>query len=184
MNSQLILTEWKKQIANPVEKGDPDIATVVQKHEKVFIYKKDESTHCDKANISIILKRFGKSQIYKKNLMANNHMEAVDLVKPLRNNKPTLNEQRVKKIKEVDDEYADFFLRNLMFLTWKDYKKGIQTTIPFDEAFEMLKLATKAYYDLKIAFVEDTFNKDLSLSEMKNVIDVHNLNNEYALGKR
>jgi hypothetical protein len=47
----------------------------------------------------------------------------------------------------------------------------------------MLKKATLALYDLQIAAIEDTYSKDLSLSEMKNVIDLHNLNNEYTLNK-
>ena len=47
----------------------------------------------------------------------------------------------------------------------------------------MLKKATHALYDLLIAAVNDKFSKDLSISEMKNVIDLHNLNNEYTLGK-
>ena len=182
MNSQLILTTWPDK-PKIVDEGNPDIATVAQQYEKVFIYGKNRSSHCDKANEAIILKRFGKSQIYKKNLMANNHMEAVDLNKVNRGGKPTLNDQRVKAIQKCDVEFARFFLQNLHDMTWKDYENGVLTTIPFNEAFEMLQVSTETYYDLKIAFVKDVYSKDLSFSEMQNVIKLHNLNNEYTLGK-
>ena len=183
MNSQLILYSWPDE-PTIVDQGNPNIATITQKHEKVFVYGVEETRETlDKANESIILKRFGKSQVYKKNLMANNHMEAVDLNKANRGGNLTLNQQRVQKIKEIDEKFARFFLGELMTLTWKDFANGVQTTIPFEEAFDMLKKATAAYYDLMTAFVNDTYNRDLAISEMKNVLDVHQLNNEYSLGK-
>lgn len=178
--SSLCLFTW---INNPVvAENDADYATIVRPGEKVFVYDQDTTrASLDATNRGIILKRFGKAKIEKINQMAVDHMDAVNL-KP-GNGNPTLNQQRVAAIKVADLEFAHFFLKQLHSLVWKDYSRGVQSTIPFDDAFEMLKKATHALYDLLIAAVEDKFSKDLSVSEMKNVIDIHNLNNEYTLGK-
>ena len=92
------------------------------------------------------------------------------------------NKQRLDSIKKVNNTFAIFFLSQLHLLTWKDYNKGVQSTIPFDEAFDMLQMATDALYDLLIASVDDKYSKDLSMSQMRNTIKLHNLNNEFTLG--
>jgi hypothetical protein len=178
--SSLVLYVWS---TNPVvQENDPDYATIVRPGEKIFVYDQDTTRNTiDATNKGIILKRFGKAKIQKVNDMAVNHMDAVNM-KP-NNGNATLNQLRLAEIKRMDVEFADFFLKRLHTLVWKDYARGVQSTIPFDDAFEMLKKATHALYDLLIAAVEDKFSKDLSISEMKNVIDLHNLNNEYTLGK-
>jgi hypothetical protein len=59
-------------------------------------------------------------------------------------------------------------LKNLHELVWKDYTKGILSTIALDEALHLLKKASLALYDLLVASVDDKYNKDLSIAEMKN----------------
>lgn len=177
----LALIEWNVQ-PEELDQWDPDRATQVEIYQKVFAFGVDESKVHDKANIKKIIEIFGKDKIFKKNLMAVNHMDAVNL-KPRQAGQETLNQKRIKAIEKSNNEFAQFFLKQLHNLTWKDYSKGVLTTIPFDEGLNMLKKATLALYDLQIAAIEDTYSKDLSLSEMKNVIDLHNLNNEYTLGK-
>jgi hypothetical protein len=164
-----------------VKETDPYYNNAVKYGEKVFVYGKPESKTIDPTNEGIVLKRFGKAKIYKVNEMAVNHMDAINLKK--QNGVDSYNKQRLDEIKKVDKQFAQFFLTRLHDLVWQDYSKGILSTISFDEGFEMLKKATHALYDLLIASVDDKFSKDLSISEMKNVIDLHNLNNEYALGK-
>ena len=114
--------------------------------------------------------------------MAVNHTDAVDLKD--RKGKPTLNSLRIKAIADMDQTFAKFFLKQLHALVWKDYSKGVQSTIDFDDGLKMLKIATSALYDLLLASIDDKFSKDLSISEMKNVIDLHNLNNDFTLGKK
>lgn len=186
--SKLVLLEW---ITAPVivDISDPDIATIVRVGEKVFAYGVDQTRNSiDKTNVGIILKTFGKgsvslAKVYKQNLMAVNHMNATNIVK-LEGGKKSLNQQRVEEIELMNRKFAEFFLAQLHILTWKDFSKGVQSTIPFDDAFKMLKAATMALYDLLVASVDDKFNKDLSISEMTRVADLHNLNNDYALGKK
>ena len=119
--------------------------------------------------------------------MAVNHMDAVNIKNNNGNNGNnalgTLNQQRIKAIRDIDQDFAAFFLGNLHNLMWKDFATGVQSTIPFDEAYKMLKLATDALYDLLVASVEDKFCRDVSVSEMTSVIAMHNLNNEFTLGK-
>ena len=182
--SSLVLYVWNENPNNNpvVQENDPDYATIVKRGENVFVYGQQFTMNTiDPTNRGIILKRFGKAKIQKVNDMAVVHMDAVNM-KP-NNGNPTLNQLRLAEIKRMDQEFADFFLSRLHTLVWKDYSRGVQSTIPFDDAFEMLKKATMALYDLLLAAVEDKFSRDLSISEMKNVIDLHNLNNEYTLGK-
>jgi len=177
--SQLVLYTWP---ANSIlRETDPFYSNAVKYGEKVFVYgKKDVSSSIDPTNEGIVLKRFGKAKILKVNEMAVNHMDAINLKNQ---NGDSYNKQRLNEIKKVDKQFAQFFLTRLHELVWQDYDKGVLSTISFDEGFEMLKKATHALYDLLIASVDDKFSKDLSISEMKNVIDLHNLNNEYTLGK-
>jgi hypothetical protein len=177
--SQLVLYEWKE--APVINETNPYYSCIARHGEKVFVYNKDTSATIDKTNKSIVLKRFGKAKITKVNEMAVNHMDAVNLKKV--QGQDSYNKQRLNAIKDVDEQFADFFLKRLHDLVWLDYDKGILSTISFEDAFEMLKKATHAVYDLLIASVDDKYSKDLSISEMKNVIDLHNLNNEYTLGK-
>ena len=182
MSSSLILLEWKKK-AVKLDDSNPDCACQAEKFVKYFAYGFPETQgSIDKANVSIILKRFGKSQIYKKNLMANNHAEAIDMNPNARKGGDSFNKQRINAIKNVDIKFADFFLKELHGMTWKNFKTGILSTIPFDEAFDMLKTATELYYQLLLASVEDNYSKELDLSNMKAVMELHNLNNEYSLG--
>jgi hypothetical protein len=115
--------------------------------------------------------------------MAVNHTEAVNL-KPQQVGGPeSLNKQRIRSIESANTNFCKFFLKNLHELVWKNYENGILSTIQLDEALYLLKKASLALYDLLVASVDDKFNKDLSIAEMKNVIDLHNLNTEYTLGK-
>jgi len=178
----LVLYEWTEKNPKVTDQGDPDIATIVRFGEKVFVYGEDVSSGIDASNINRILKSFGQAKIYKKNLMAVQHTNAVDMKD--RGGKKTLNELRILEIAKMDQTFAKFFLTQLHALVWKDFSKGVQSTIPFDDALKMLKIATSALYDLLLASIDDKFSKDLSISEMKNVIDLHNLNNDYTLGRK
>ena len=181
--TSLVLYEWPNKVPGVTDPGDPDIATIVRYGEKVFIFDVDESRGTiDASNIGRILKSFGQAKIYKKNLLAVNHTDAVDLKD--RKGKPTLNSLRIKAIADMDQTFAIFFLKQLHALVWKDYSKGVQSTIDFDDGLKMLKIATSALYDLLLASIDDKFSKDLSISEMKNVIDLHNLNNDFTLGRK
>lgn len=180
--SALTLINWQKNVPE-LEEWDPDRATQVEKFQNVFAYGVEESKNEDKANKKKILEIFGKAKMYKKNLMAVNHTEAVNL-KPQQEGGPeSLNKQRIRSIEKSNNNFCDFFLRNLHNLVWKDYDKGVLSTIPLDEALDMLKKASLALYDLLIASVDDKYNKDLTIAEMKNVIDLHNLNTEFTLNK-
>ena len=68
-------------------------------------------------------------------------------------------------------------------MMWKDYGQGIHSKIVFDEAYNMLKKITGPLYQLLLASVHDKFSKDLSMAEMKSIIDMHNLNNDFSLCK-
>ena len=179
--SSLVLLEWVKPTNNIVSEAEK--ATLVRAGEKVFAFDVDETkTSIDLTNIGIVLKRFGKAKIEKINELSVNHMDAVNL-KPKVNGQETLNQQRLKGIKDMNQEFAKFFLKRLHDLCWQDFSKGVQSTIAFEDGFKMLQQATNALYDLLLASIDDKFSKDLSVSEMKNVIELHNLNNEFALGK-
>ena len=179
--SNLVLHTWKE---NPVvtDPTDPDIATVVRYGERVFIYGKAKSVGTDATNMGVVLKAFGQASIYRKNLLAVNHTVGID--QKGRSRGETLNGQRLDEISTMNDYFANFFLEQLHFLTWKDYDKGVQSTIKLKDAFKMLTITTRALYDLLLASVDDKFSKDLSMSEMQNVIDIHNLNNQYTLGMK
>jgi len=180
--SVLTLITWQKNIPE-LQEWDPDRATRVEKFQNVFAYGVEESKVQDKANERKVLEIFGKAKLYKKNLMAVNHSEAVNL-KPQQENGPeSLNKQRIRSIEKANNNFCIFFLKNLHDLVWKDYSKGILSTIALDDALYLLKKASLALYDLLVASVDDKYNKDLSIAEMKNVIDLHNLNTEYTLGK-
>ena len=101
--TNLILYEWQDKNPGVTDQGDPDIATIVRYGEKVFVYDQDVSAGIDKSNIGRILKSFGQAKIYKKNFMAVNHTNAVDL-KP-KNGRKSLNELRIEAIAEMDHRF-------------------------------------------------------------------------------
>ena len=185
--SSLALFTWNRAPLK-LPQGDPDKACVAQTNIKYFCYDKKHSLtdHLNESNRNKVLQEYGLSKIAKKNALANNQVNAVDNNKNYGPKGKSLNTQRIEAIEKVDQEFADFFLRNLHNLTWKDWdtSPGILTTIDYQDAYDMLKLATKPYYELMLASVEDAYSKDLSLSNMKQVIEMHNLNNEYIIGQK
>ena len=149
--------------------------------EKVFIYKKDPSKTWDEANISIIQKHFGLAKTFKRNSMAVEHTQNINDGQ----NKDSIsfNAQRLAEINNLNRSVADFFLDRLLSLTWDDYETGVLSTIPFDEAFDLLVPAMKMLYEILAAAIEDKYSKDLSVAEMKNVLERHNLLIDQTLGK-
>jgi len=179
--SGLCLVEWKNDLKVPLTHPDYDMA--VHPGEKVFAYGQGDLTKLqDAANISFVLKAFGYAKIQSVNKLSQNHAEAVDLKPNLKNIK-SINLQRIEAIDDIDQTFAKFFLEKLHFMMWKNYKDGIQSKIVFDEAYEMLKKITGPLYQLLLASVHDKFSKDLSMAEMKSIMDVHNLNNDFSLGR-
>jgi hypothetical protein len=115
--------------------------------------------------------------------MALNHMNGIGK-KNKADFEQTMNYKRVMAINEMNKTFATFFLTQLHNMMWTDYNKGVKSTIPFSEAYKLLKNASTALYDVLIASVDDKFNTDLAVSEMSKVAEIHNLNIDYALGKK
>ncbi len=68
-------------------------------------------------------------------------------------------------------------------MTWDNYDQGVLSTIPFNESFDLLVPAMKQLYEILAAGIEDKYSKDLSVAEMKNVLEKHNLIVDQSLGK-
>ena len=187
--SKLVLIPWKEQ-PTITNKYDPDYPVQARYGEKVFLYDTDLSRAVtDETNKAMILKAFGQASVYRKNLMSIDQMEATDLKENKRpDGKKSLNRRRIEEINTINDMFAHQFLSMLHYLSWNDLdvakKRAIQSTIDPQEALELLKVAMTAVYDLLLASVDDKFNKDLALTEMRKVIDIHNLNNEYVIGQK
>ena len=84
----------------------------------------------------------------------------------------------------MNNLFTDFFLTQLHTMVWKDFDKGVKSTIPFNEAYKLLKSASTALYEVLIASVDDKYNTDLAISEMSRIAELHNLNVDYSLGKK
>lgn len=178
--SKLILQsykiEWRKKTDVPEYKQ----SMKAQQGEKVFIYGKTESYSTDETNRDIVMKHFGFAKTLKRNYMAINHVSSISGASK---NSIDYNKQRLEEISKMNFTVTDFFLSALHQLTWDDYDRGVLSTIPFDEAFELLVPTMKMVYEILAAGVEDKYSQDLSIAEMKNVLDKHNMLIDQTLGK-
>ena len=121
--SSLVLYTWLKH-PTIIDKNNADIATICRYGEKVFVYGQPATSgSIDKTNIGILLKRFGQAKIYKKNLMAVNHSDAIDKNKV--DGVKSFNRYRIEAIELINNEFAEFFLTQLHNLTWKNYADGV-----------------------------------------------------------
>ena len=177
--SKLVLLEYNNSLRT--DNGAPNYkrSMYALQGEKVFIYKKSVSAAFDETNRNIVLKHFGLAKTYKRNSMAVNHTNAINDGK----NQVNFNDDRLSGINKLNLDIADFFLKNLHELTWDNYEQGVLSTIPFNEAFDLLVPAMKQLYEILAAGIEDKYSKDLSVAEMKNVLEKHNLLVEQTLGK-
>ena len=192
--SKLILTTWTQAIedkltalgANEQYKS----STKVKVNEKVFVFrpkKKADGTLFEndlfktnnEANINIVKKSMGLSEPEKRLKMSANYIENINNGGSAKNNILT---ERIKAIEELNNKIAIFFLENLQDLSWDDIEKGIASTIPVDEAFDLIKPAFMQLREILMAGVEDKYSSDLSLAEMKNIKQAHDLNVEQSLG--
>ena len=190
--SKLILYEWTKDFED-----DTDLINAkklykstmrVKKNEKVFVFgngrnvqgiiDKTKLDKIDAANINIVKKSFGLSEPEKRFKMRANYIENIDNG----NNQNRLLSERVRAIEKLNNDIAKFFLEKLDELTWDDIKYGIASTIPVDEAFDLIKPAFMQLREILMAGVEDKYSSDLSLAEMKNIKQAHDLNVEQSLG--
>ena len=180
--SKLILQPFKKSWSSKYDSCvEYKKCMQSQEGEKVFIFKKDASKSWDASNISIIQKHFGLSKTFKRNSMAVEHTKNIN--DGGNKDSVSFNSQRLGEINVLNENVAKFFLERLQDLTWDDYDSGVLSTIPFDEAFDLLVPAMKMLYEILAAAIEDKYSKDLSVAEMKNVLEKHNLLVDQTLGK-
>lgn len=179
--SKLCLVKYKIEWRSKSDIPDYKQSMKAQNNEKVFIYGTDATRDsADETNRDIVMKHFGFAKTLKRNIMAVNHVSAIS---GANKNSVDFNKQRLDEIKTMNQSVTDFFLSALHKLTWDDYERGILSTIPFEEAFELLVPTMKMVYEILAAGVEDKFSQELSIAEMQNVIQKHNLLIDQSLGK-
>lgn len=186
--SKLVLYEWPN---NPLNLDPEDAymsSTQVKKFEKVFVYGGATKDNVDKtryrtydqANRNIVKKSFGLSETEKRLKMSGDYINSIENGK---GGKPKLLNKKIDAISKLNDNISHFFLKNLHDLTWDEFDKGVMSTIPVDEAFNLIKPAFIQLREILMAGIEDKYSSDLTLTEMKNIKQAHDLNVEQSLGK-
>jgi hypothetical protein len=148
--------------------------------QKVFIYGEDVSVATDDVNEDVVIKHFGFAKTLKRNKMAVNHVSSINGVSK---GAVDFTKERIEAIEKLNKDVAEFFLKNLHNLTWDNYDQGVLSTIPFDEAYELLVPAMKMIYEILAAGIEDKYSQELSVAEMTNSLEKHNLLVDQTLGK-
>ena len=172
--SDLTLIKWDKA-------KDENISNSVPKGTLVFIYVEDEKNNLRKeaneANKFFIKRQLGLDEEEQAFDDTNDYLDGIG------KNKSSITTNRIKEIKNINNDITNFILKNLHKLYWRDFDKGVISTIDPNKALELIIPAAVEFRKVLIQSVDKKYRKDLTVASVKNIVESHDLETKQALGK-
>lgn len=175
--SELILFKWDK---------DKDIRYVnsVRKNTLVFIYGKSTANAAnylegyDLPNEDFIKRMLGldeEEQFYED---TQGYLEGIG-----KKNDKSITSLRIKEITDLNNEIVEFILKNLHKLYWRDFTTGVISTINPNKALDLIIPAAVEFRKVLIESVDKKYNRGLSVANVKNIKENHDLDTRQRLGE-
>jgi hypothetical protein len=98
-------------------------------------------------------------------------------------NDNSITTKRINEIIQINKDITEFILNNLHRLYWRDYSKGIISTIDPNKALQLIIPAATEFRKVLVQSVDKKYRKDLTVASVKNTIESHDLETKQSLGK-
>lgn len=175
--SELELCKWGKD-------KDPKLINSVPKGTLVFIYKKvvgdkfGAKDEIDASNEFFIKRQLGldeEEQFYED---TQGYLDGIG-----KKNDQSITSKRISEITTLNNEIVVFILKNLHKLYWRDFDNGVISTINPNRALELIIPAAVEFRKVLIEAVDKKYNKGLSVANVKNIKEEHDLDTKQRLGQ-
>ena len=94
----------------------------------------------------------------------------------------SITNKRITEIKEINKEIVEFILSNLHKLYWRDYANGVISIMDPNKAVELIIPAASKFRDALIEGVNKKYNQGLSVANVKNLKESHDVDIKQRLG--
>ena len=163
--SELTLIKWdnvKGAESNSVPKGT-----------MVFVYDKNltggnKHPETNAANEFFIKRQIGLDEEEQAFEDTNDYLEGIG-----KKNEKSITFKRIKEIKEINQEITEFILDNLQKLYWRDFSKGVISTIDPNKALQLIIPAATDFRKVLVQSIDKKYRKDLTLANVKNMVESH-----------
>jgi hypothetical protein len=169
--SELTLIKWKK------DKGTA--SNSVPKGTMVFVYIKDNKDleETNESNEFFIKRQLGLDEEEQAFEDTNDYLEGIG-----KKNDKSITSKKIAETLKINKEITQFILENLHRLYWRDYANGIISTIDPNKALELIIPAAVDFRKVLVQSVDKKYRKDLSVANVKNLVESHDLETKQALG--
>ena len=174
--SELNLYKWQGDKNNKVNS--------VPKNTPVFVYGKaidraaDFKDEYDEPNEFFVKRMLGldeEEQFYED---TQGYLQGIN-----KNNAQSITNKRIDEIKDLNKEIVEFILKNLNKLYWRDYDTGVISTINPNKALDLIVPAADEFRRILIEAVDKKYNRGLSVANVKNIKEEHDLDTRQRLGE-
>ena len=94
----------------------------------------------------------------------------------------SITNKRINEIKLINQSITEFILENLHKLYWRDIENGVISTMDPNKAVDLIIPAATKFRDALVAGVDKKYNKGLSVANVRNVKETHDLDIKQRLG--
>ena len=98
-------------------------------------------------------------------------------------NDQSITSKRIAEITTLNQEIIEFILTNLHKLYWRDYDTGVISTINPNKALDLIVPAAVEFRRVLIEAVDRKYNRGLSVANVKNIKEEHDLDTRQRLGE-
>jgi len=147
--------------------------------DNVFIYGgpsgavTDITKGIDKQNIAIVKREFKLLNLEKKNRMVDTQVQNI-----IGKDNISAQKQRTIGIVSLNDLIIGDFLRYLDRMLWENKAKGIQSTISFDDAYDLAKPIFQDLLNITATIIDDTYNNTITDKEISDAVEKSKLKQE------
>jgi hypothetical protein len=170
--SELTLIKWKGN--KGTESNSVPTGTLV------FAYIKGNADlkQTNESNEFFIKRQLGLDEEEQAFDDTNDYLEGIN-----KKNEKSITSKRITEIKAINKEITEFILENLHRLYWRDYAKGVISTIDPNRALDLIIPAAVDFRKVLVQSIDKKYRKDLSVASVKNIVESHDLETKQALGK-
>ena len=177
--SELVLIKW------PQAKVEAYVNSV-PKGTLVFSYGKEvkkngsgvnKNTETDAANEFFIKNQLGLTEEEQAFEDTQGYLEGIG-----KKNDKSITNKRIDEIKSINIKIVEFILSNLHILYWRDYTNGVISTMDPNKAVDLLIPPASKFRDALIEGVNKKYNKGLSVANVRNLKESHDVDIRQRLG--
>ena len=177
--SELVLIKWTSE-------KNKDFVNSVPKGTLVFSYGKEvkkngdgvnKNIETDAANEFFIKYQLGLTEEEQAFEDTQGYLEGIG-----KKDDNSITNKRITEIKAINKEIVEFILKNLHKLYWRDYEKGVISTMDPNKAVDLLIPPASQFRNALIEGVNKKYNQGLSVANVKNLKESHDVDIKQRLG--